>query len=85
MFWPVTNSTSTYTAPFVAGAEPLHEEFARSGRIERLDRWPNIELEVIPLGADTHTLRPVWLQQQVHRSIDRALARELALAGGMAA
>jgi hypothetical protein len=61
-----------------AGDEPLHADFAREGRLARLDRWPNLRLEHLPVSADTHTLRPVWLQRQVHEIVDRALEAELA-------
>ena len=61
-----------------AGDEPLHADFAREGRLERLDRWPGLRLEHVPVSADTHTLRPVWLQRQVHEIVDRALLDEVA-------
>jgi hypothetical protein len=61
-----------------AGEEPLHADFAREGRLERLGRWPNLVLEHVPVSVDTHTLRPVWLQRQVHELVDRALEAELA-------
>jgi alpha-beta hydrolase superfamily lysophospholipase len=64
-----------------AGDEPLHADFEREGRLERLDRWPNLRLEHLPVSADTHTLRPVWLQRQVHEIVDRALEAELARTG----
>jgi pimeloyl-ACP methyl ester carboxylesterase len=61
-----------------AGDEPLHADFVRARRIERLGRWPNLAFEHVPVSADTHTLRPVWLQRQVHELVDLALERELA-------
>jgi pimeloyl-ACP methyl ester carboxylesterase len=56
--------------------EPLHEELELDGRLRRLDRWPNISLELIP-GRD-HTLRPFQSQHHAHEALDRALDRELA-------
>lgn len=60
--------------------EPLHEEWQREGRTARMGRWPNVEtrflsagLEEISGSPDAHTLRPVWLQQQVHGLVDEAL------------
>jgi pimeloyl-ACP methyl ester carboxylesterase len=64
------------------GREPMHQEFQREGRLERLDRWPNLELEVIPGRSDQHTLRQIWLQQRVHESLDEALRRELNCSAG---
>jgi pimeloyl-ACP methyl ester carboxylesterase len=55
--------------------EPLHEEFEKEGRLERLQRRANVELEQIP-GRD-HTLRPAESQRRAHAALDRVLAREL--------
>ncbi len=55
--------------------EPLHEELEREGRLRQHDRWPNLELAVVP-GRD-HTLRPLSSQKRVHELLDRALDREL--------
>lgn len=55
--------------------EPLHEELVRDGRLERPDRWPNLELETVP-GSD-HTMRALTAQQHAHQLLDRALSREL--------
>jgi pimeloyl-ACP methyl ester carboxylesterase len=60
--------------------EPLDEELERQGRLPRNERWPNIELELIP-GRD-HTLRPHYSQQRAHEALDRALDRELARGRG---
>jgi pimeloyl-ACP methyl ester carboxylesterase len=60
------------------GEEPLHEELEREGRLEELDRWPNIELELLP-GND-HSFRPIRSQQYVHAVLQRALEREIELA-----
>jgi alpha-beta hydrolase superfamily lysophospholipase len=59
------------------GSEPLHREFAAKSVLDRLDRWPNLELVVLGTSADTHTLTPLWLQRQVHELVDRALEDEL--------
>jgi pimeloyl-ACP methyl ester carboxylesterase len=55
--------------------EPLYEEFEKEGRLERLQRRTNVELEQIP-GRD-HTLRPAESQRRAHVALDRAIAREL--------
>ena len=60
------------------GQEMLHDELARGGVLDRLDRWPNLELEIRGTSADTHTLTPLWLQRQVHELVDRVLVDELA-------
>ena len=59
-----------------SGNEPLHEELERQGRLDRGDRWPNLELALVP-GRD-HTLRSLYSQQHAHDALDRALDRELA-------
>jgi pimeloyl-ACP methyl ester carboxylesterase len=60
------------------GREPLLEEFEREGRLERMQQWPHLTLEVVPGLSDLHTLRQIWLQQKVHELLDAALRRELA-------
>jgi alpha-beta hydrolase superfamily lysophospholipase len=60
------------------GSEPLHREFTVKGVLERLERWPNLDLSILGTSADTHTLTPLWLQRQVHELVDRALQQELA-------
>jgi pimeloyl-ACP methyl ester carboxylesterase len=59
------------------GKEVLHTELSRKGVLDRLDRWPNLELVLTGTSADTHTLTPLWLQRQVHERVDRVLAEEL--------
>ncbi len=59
------------------GKEPLHHELARTGVLDHLDRWPNLEVEVLGTSADTHGLTPLWLQRQVHELLDRVLEEEL--------
>jgi pimeloyl-ACP methyl ester carboxylesterase len=56
--------------------EPLYEELAREGRLKRLDRWPNLTLELLP--GSYHTLRQVGVQQATHQVLDEAMTRELA-------
>ncbi len=53
--------------------EPLYEEFQREGRLD--DRWPNLELELLP-GRD-HTLRPAYSQRRAHDVLDQALEHQL--------
>ena len=64
--------------------EPLYEDFEREGRLERLGRWPNLEMRFLSAGLtdisgtpDAHTLRPVWLQRQVHEIVDGYLEQIL--------
>jgi pimeloyl-ACP methyl ester carboxylesterase len=59
------------------GREPLYADFTAEGRLERLDRWANLQLAIHGTSADTHTLTPVWLQQEVHELLDRVLEEEL--------
>jgi pimeloyl-ACP methyl ester carboxylesterase len=59
------------------GREPLYADFTAEGRLERLDRWTNLQLAIHGTSADTHTLTPVWLQQEVHELLDRVLEQEL--------
>ncbi|MFI5037852.1 MAG: hypothetical protein ACHP93_05180 [Solirubrobacterales bacterium] len=56
--------------------EPLYEELERQGRLSRGERWPNLELDLLP-GRD-HTLRPANSQRRAHDVLDRALEQELA-------
>ena len=60
------------------GSEVLRTELSRSGVLDRIDRWPNLELTLAGTSADTHTLQPLWLQRQVHALVDRVLEEELA-------
>ena len=59
------------------GRERLYQKFQREGRLERLERWPNLTVEVVPGRSDLHTLRPIWLQRRMHQLLDDALWREL--------
>jgi alpha-beta hydrolase superfamily lysophospholipase len=62
------------------GQEVLRDELANKGVLDRMERWPNLELELMGSSADTHTLTPLWLQRQVHELVDRVLEDELARA-----
>jgi len=62
-----------------SGDEALHAELEQDGVLARLDRWPNVELELLP--ARDHTLRPIVAQRAVHELLDRKLASELDRAG----
>ncbi len=55
--------------------EPLYDQLARQGVLERLDVWPNLVIERIP--SRDHMFRAIWLQRHVHESLDRALERVL--------
>jgi len=59
------------------GKEVLRRELSRNGVLDRIDRWPNLELALLGTSADTHTLTPIWLQRQVHGLVDEALDGEL--------
>jgi alpha-beta hydrolase superfamily lysophospholipase len=55
--------------------EPLYEELELEGRMQRMDRWPNVGFDFIP-GED-HLLRPLESQRLAHAALDQALEREL--------
>lgn len=61
-----------------AGDEPLHAQLERDGRLARLSRWPNVFVHHLMPTDSVHTMRPLRLQQRVHRLIDEAIERELA-------
>ncbi len=63
---------------FCSLGEQLRDELGRQRRLPPAERWPNMELELIP-GYD-HMLRPRAMQQAAHEILDRALERELARA-----
>ncbi len=58
-----------------SGEEPLYEELDGAGAIERLGRWPLVELVRIP-GHD-HTLRPPAARRGACAALDRGLELEL--------
>lgn len=53
--------------------EPLREELARAGRLERLARRPNVDLHLLEGSIAAHTLQPVELQHRAHAFLDSAL------------
>ncbi len=55
--------------------EPLLEELEDEGRLDRLERWPNLGVETIT--GHMHTLRSADSQQSAHEALDRALDDEL--------
>ena len=55
--------------------EPLLEELEEEGRLDRLDRWPNLGVETI--SGNVHTLRSADSQRSAHEALDRALDDEL--------
>jgi alpha-beta hydrolase superfamily lysophospholipase len=59
------------------GKEVLRGELTENGVLEKMERWPNLELALRGTSADTHTLTPLWLQRQVHALVDRVLEDEL--------
>jgi pimeloyl-ACP methyl ester carboxylesterase len=71
------SATRTHLLLLFSEREPLYEELMDSGVLSRLERWPNITLELV-IGHD-HTLRPLISQRQAHEALDRALARDLAV------
>lgn len=59
----------------LANGEPLYDQLARQGVLERLDQWPNLVVERIP--SRDHMFRAMSLQRHVHESLDRMLERVL--------
>jgi len=55
--------------------EPLWDELGRDGHLDRLARWPNLELHTIP--SRDHTFRALPLQRYVHDTLDQVLRTEL--------
>jgi pimeloyl-ACP methyl ester carboxylesterase len=60
--------------------EPLYEELELEGRMQQMDRWPNVGFDFIP-GQD-HLLRPLVSQRFAHEALDRALDEELRRVAG---
>ena len=52
---------------------PCTKSSSAEGRLD--DRWPNLELELLP-GRD-HTLRPAYSQRRAHDVLDQALEHQL--------
>jgi pimeloyl-ACP methyl ester carboxylesterase len=57
--------------------EPLRAELEASGALPALAARPEVEVQIIPSGAETHTLQPPWVQRKVHEAVDAVLEREL--------
>jgi dienelactone hydrolase len=60
------------------GDEPLYEEMAREDVLTRVSRWPNVDIVSVPVpsdSADSHTLRPLWLQRKVRDLLESELER----------
>jgi hypothetical protein len=57
--------------------EQVYEEMRREGRIERLDRWPNVDIRELPGEGFAHTLQPLPLQHHVNAMLDEAVLAEL--------
>ena len=55
--------------------EPLHDQLKRERVLDRLEQWPNLNIEQIP--SRDHLFRALWLQRHVHESVDRMLERVL--------
>ncbi len=55
--------------------EPLYGELESEGRLDRLERWPNLDVELIA-GQD-HTLRSADSQSSANATLDRAIDGEL--------
>jgi pimeloyl-ACP methyl ester carboxylesterase len=55
--------------------EPLFEDFVADGLIDRLEEWPNLQLERI--ATMEHVFRSPVSQRMAHEVLDRALARTL--------
>ncbi len=68
------------TLLLLSEGEALAEDFIAAGRIERLERWPTLRYERIPI--EDHIFRPVWAQRYVHNAFDAALARFMGGASG---
>jgi alpha-beta hydrolase superfamily lysophospholipase len=62
-----------------SGLEPLYEEFELEGRVQQMDRWPNVSFDLVP-GQD-HLMKSPTAQRSAHEALDRALEQELQRAG----
>jgi alpha-beta hydrolase superfamily lysophospholipase len=57
--------------------EQVYEEMRREGRIERLGRWPNVDIRELPGEGFAHTLQPLPLQHHVNAMLDDAVLAEV--------
>ncbi len=64
------------TLLLLSDGEAMTDFLRETGRIDRMDRWPNIELARIPI-AD-HIFRPSWAQRVVSETLERGLEAILA-------
>ena len=69
---------ATETLLVLGHDEPLHDQLVRQGLLDRLDRWPTLNVERIP--SRDHMFRARWLQHQVYESFTATLDRVLAAA-----
>jgi alpha-beta hydrolase superfamily lysophospholipase len=65
----------TYALLLLSQGEGLRDQLLRQGVLPENERWPNLVCEEIP--SRDHMFRALWLQRQVHASLDRALDRVL--------
>jgi pimeloyl-ACP methyl ester carboxylesterase len=55
-------------------AEPLRDDFARTGRLDRLKALPNVALRLLDTPPDVHTLQPLRVQAAVAAILDAEVA-----------
>jgi hypothetical protein len=56
-----------------SACEPLRREMAQRGRLDLVDRWPDLEVRLLDGTVNTHTLQPPHLQHEVSRIVDAAI------------
>lgn len=61
----------THTLMLFSDREPLYDELARAGWIEKFARSDSVHVERI--AVKDHTLRPNWAQTRAHEALDRVL------------
>jgi pimeloyl-ACP methyl ester carboxylesterase len=59
----------------LSAGEPLYDDFAADGLIERLGEWPNLHLERI--STNEHVFSLITSQRRAHELLDAALTRML--------
>ena len=59
----------------LSAGEPLYDDFAADGLIERLGEWPNLTLERI--ATNEHVFSLIASQRRAHELLDAAVARML--------
>lgn len=65
-------------------AEPLREDFARTGRLDRLKALPNVALRLLDTPPDVHTLQPLGVQAAASAVLDAEVAAVVADVGQQA-